>query len=48
VCREKEEGGLGIKKLKAFNLTENGNGSVQKKIVLWVKVLSGKYGETNC
>jgi len=50
VCREKEDGGLGIKNLKAFNLTLLGKWEwrICNEInSLWVKVLSSKYGETN-
>jgi hypothetical protein len=50
ICREKEDGGLGIKNLKAFNLALLGKWKWRiqsEKNSLWVRVLASKYGESN-
>lgn len=50
VCRAKDEGGLGIQNLKAFNLALLGKWEwrmCSEKNSLWYKVLVSRYGESN-
>lgn len=50
MCSEREEGGLGLKNLKVFNIALLGKWFWRlytKNHSLWAKVISSKYGELN-